>query len=162
MDKYKKNYLIIFLIIASSVFVYGKIRCLLKDNKKFKDPLSFHTNIYVDGWLLSHFVLFLFIGYKFPNSFCLSMIFGILWEIIEILIGTYEPGILKGISNCSAIDLKKENIINVNSNDNLNWFYGRYEDMIIDFLGFVTGYFINSYKFKFKTGCFNLKNFYIQ
>ena len=155
MQKEKIKYIMIFFSITMSIFIYGKIRCLLKNNKHFKDPLSKNVNIYMDGWLLSHFILFSFIGYHFSNSFYLSMTLGILWEFIEVMIGTLQPMFLLNIAKCTKINLKKKDIIDVNSED-LNWFYGRYEDIIVDFLGFITGYFIKNYNFKELSSFFNV------
>lgn len=148
MQKKELVYFSIFAAIGLSVFVYGKIRCLLKNNKKFQDPLSKNINIYADGWLMSHFVFFAFIGYYYPDKLYISMTLGFLWEILEILIGTIQPKFLQNIAKCTKIDLQKQDAVQVNNNE-MNWFYGRYEDILIDFLGFVTGYFIKNYNFSF-------------
>ena len=148
MQKNELVYFSIFAAIGLSVFVYGKIRCLLKDNEKFQDPLSKNINIYADGWLMSHFVFFAFIGYYYPDKLYVSMTLGFLWEIVEILIGTIQPKFLQNIAKCSKIDLQKKYAVQLNDKE-MNWFYGRYEDIVIDFLGFVTGYFIKNYNFSF-------------
>ena len=134
----------IFVILL--ILIYGKIRCF----HPHLDFLAVHKNVYVDGWLLSHFVLFAICGYFFPNNFYFAMLLGILWEIVEHL------QLLTFASSCKNNEGNKSSLIKYqfifedksqNNDINKNWWYGRYEDIIVDFLGFVTGYFILNYKF---------------
>ena len=145
-------YILSTIIIVSTIFIYGKMRCA---NKNFVDPLSHSKYVFVDGWLLSHYIVFALAGYYYPQSFCMSMILGILWEVIEVLLGVYKPSFLNGISNCDVSDksnsIDNKNIIDISGDSNVEkegyWWYGRYEDIVVDFLGFVTGYFVLNYKF---------------
>lgn len=146
MEEYLQLCLFLFLI-ASSVIIYSQIRCAYPD---FKDPLGIHSELYIDGWLLSHFITFGIVGYVFPTHFYLAMILGVLWEIFEYLLGKNTPTFLKcKIQNKNKPKyqyLFKTNDSNIQTKNDA-WWYARHEDIIVDFLGFVTGYFIKTYSF---------------
>tara|TARA_B100000524_G_scaffold339670_1_gene232131 strand:- start:168 stop:608 length:441 start_codon:yes stop_codon:yes gene_type:complete len=135
-------FLLVFLII-----VYGQFRCYFP---KFNDPLSLHTNVYVDGWLLSHFIAFALAGYFFPKYFYLAICLGILWEVVEFSLGRHTPTFLKcNVQNktkpkFNALFKKADQTL---AEQNDAWWYGRYEDIVVDFFGFVTGYFVRYYSF---------------
>ena len=123
------------LFVVLLIVIYGQFRCAFP---KFIDPLSIHGMVYVDGWLLSHFIVFTLAGYFYSNQFYLAVILGILWEIVEYLLGVNTPRFLK----CK---MKGKNQTLAEKND--AWWYGRYEDVVVDILGFMTGYFIKTYSF---------------
>lgn len=135
-------YCVIFLIVIGSIFLYGKLRC----SYNFNDILGFKFNKFIDGWVISHFLVFLLIGYLFPETFYLTMALGILWEVFEWWVGITKPAFLKDIGNC------RHSITNSNERKSLRsksktgkttyWWYGQYEDIIADFLGFMVGKYI--------------------
>tara|TARA_B100000035_G_scaffold297511_1_gene290347 strand:+ start:126 stop:566 length:441 start_codon:yes stop_codon:yes gene_type:complete len=135
------------LFVVLLIIIYGQFRCAFP---KFNDPLSIHGMIYVDGWLLSHFIVFTLAGYFYSNKFYLAVILGILWEIVEYLLGVNTPRFLK----CKNQDKSKPKFQYLHKNKdktlaekNDAWWYGRYEDIVVDTLGFITGYFIKTYNF---------------
>ena len=89
----------------------------------YVDPLLHDINgTFVNGWLISHYVVFFLAGYFYPTTFKLAMIIGIIWEICEYIIGY-----------CSK-----------NMNDSLgSWWYGQYQDVIVNLLGFISGRYVN-------------------
>jgi len=135
------------LFVVILIIIYGQFRCAFPG---FSDPLSIHGMVYVDGWLLSHFILFALAGYFFPKHFYVAVIIGILWELVEYSFGIHTPGFLK----CTHQDKSKAKFQYLHKNKdktlaekNDAWWYGRYEDVIVDILGFITGYFIKTYNF---------------
>tara|TARA_B100001093_G_C26520015_1_gene881329 strand:+ start:367 stop:807 length:441 start_codon:yes stop_codon:yes gene_type:complete len=135
------------LFIVILIVIYGQFRCAFPE---FKDPLSIHGMVYVDGWLLSHFIVFALAGYFYPKQFYLAVILGILWEITEHLLGINTPRFLK----CETQDKSKAKFQYIHKNKdpslaekNDAWWYGRYEDVVVDIIGFMTGYFIKTYSF---------------
>lgn len=121
-------YILWFAFIMFLVFFYGYLRCSFK----FTDILSFKLSKRIDGWLISHFIAFAVAGFFFPNTLVLSMVIGILWEIIEWIIGITKPSFLKGIGDCRH-----------NSNGTTKyWWYGQYKDIVADFAGFMVGKYI--------------------
>jgi len=112
------------IILLTSVFVYGYIRCLFGSN----DFFSHHINQYIDGWKIVHFTIFLVVGFLFPGTFLLSMTIGIFWEIFEAWAGYAKPSFLNGIGNCR--------------HDITFWWYGQYLDVLADLFGFLLGKFV--------------------
>ena len=91
MDK-NLQLIAIGLFVVILIIVYGQFRCAYP---KFNDPLSIHGMVYVDGWLLTHFIVFALAGYFYSKQFYLAVILGILWEIVEYLLGVNTPRFLK-------------------------------------------------------------------
>ena len=87
------------------------------------DPLLYDINgTFINGWLISHYVVFFLAGYFYPTTFKLAMIIGIIWEISEYTI-SYFSKIM---------------------NDSLGiWWYGQYKDVIVNLLGFISGRYLN-------------------
>ena len=135
--KLNKWYLIFFITIIISIFVYGKYRCV---NPDYKDILAMELVKGIDGWIISHFVAFAIIGTLYPDTLILSIILGILWEIFEICLGKIKPSFLKGITDCHRTEKGNSNL----SNDQKDgyWWYGKGEDVVADILGFLFGKYL--------------------
>ena len=139
------EYLEIFLymsIVALIIIIYSWIRC---KNKTLRDPLSLHifgvknTPIsgVLDGWSISHFVLFFLFGLYYPTKINFIIGMGILWELFEYLTSRSNIKILqsiRGISRC-----------NITSDENVNgdWFYAKLSDIFINAFGALLGYYLS-------------------
>ena len=66
-DGVNQYYVLGTIILLSSVFVYGYIRCLFN----FNDIFSNKMNQYIDGWVMVHFSIYVVIGLLFPGTFYL-------------------------------------------------------------------------------------------
>ena len=97
----------IFLLVIILIFIhwfflsktFGKeYKCKDLLNHKLIDRQTLGKDC-CSGWVLSHFVLFFILGFFFPDCIALLIIAGVLWEIIEFIIGI----ILKKRSKCSTI-----------------------------------------------------------
>lgn len=132
-----KSLLLLFLSVIVIIILYGKFRCVYTN---YVDPLEIDVDFHINGWSISHYVLFTIVGYNFPKSFFFAMFMGVLWEIIEHMIGTFKPSILK-YTNCNRKSTKES------SSDTAGkyWWYGKKEDIVVNFLGFITGHFIYCY-----------------
>lgn len=94
------------------------------------DPLLYDINgTFINGWLISHYVVFFLAGYFYPTTFKLAMIIGIIWEICEYIIGYFS----KNMSDSLGIRIKKTK----------NWWYGQYKDVIVNLLGFISGRYLH-------------------
>ena len=119
------------------VFAYGKYRC---DNIiKHKDILEFSLfknsdKFGLDGWSVTHFSLFLLVGFFYSKVFVITMSLGILWELFETFVGIYKPEIIKGWGFCKLPGNKYK-----------VWWYGKISDPIANFLGFITGSLLSKY-----------------
>jgi hypothetical protein len=120
LDKSCKKSLYIILIIG-----FILIPILVVNNKnnilnKTLDKLEHNYTLFsykMTGWLISHFILYLIIGFMCPNQFLLFLIIGILWETLEYIV----------------VILTGEKIW---TNNKLSYQYG---DIIANTLGYILG-----------------------
>ena len=121
------------------VFFYGWYRC--SNIKTHKDILEFSLfkdskKHGIDGWLLSHYLFFVLLGYMHPNVMRLSILIGLLWEIFEWWVGVYKPKFLEGIGFCpSPSGAKKRGKV---------WWYWKWQDPVANTLGFITGKYLRT------------------
>lgn len=116
--------------IVILIFIYAIILHYFKLN----DPLLYRANInylsnYINGWCLTHFLAFAYVGYQYPKCFEEAMILGIIWEVFEFTLGEVIPIISPTLAKRIYPDFT-------------TFYYGRYEDIIMNFLGFMVGKFI--------------------
>jgi hypothetical protein len=119
-------YILWFLFIIFLVMSYSFLYCQFK----FFDFMTHKYTKHISGWLISHFIAFAVAGFFFPNTLVLSMILGILWEIVEWSGGKFKPSFLKPFGECHS------------KGPNKVWWYGKYEDIIADFAGFMAGKYV--------------------
>jgi len=74
------------IVVAIIGFVIGGAGIALSKNTNASADLSTPL-IQLTGWRISHFFLHLVLGALFPTKFVLFFCLGIVWEIIEYLIG---------------------------------------------------------------------------
>jgi hypothetical protein len=117
--------------------LYGTFRC---SNPNFKDPLiggltnNIEANKFLDGWGVSHFLFYFLLTLFFPQHWLFITLIGISWEIIET-----RPFY---ILNCKAYDLIKTDP------DYTPWWYGRWQDIIMNSSGVTLAIFIRTYLWK--------------
>ena len=127
--------LAVLALAVLSICVYGYLRCRVG----FRDPLSTKLHVWdLDGWSLSHLILFTFIGYAFPGTLTGLIAFacGTAWEGIEHVLGKSRPSWLGGWGDCEAAEFAKENA---------NWWFGRYSDIIVNGGGILLGNYMRRY-----------------
>ena len=122
--------LAILIPIMLFIFIKGFYKC--KKNNEFYikyDILSKNYNFtslkifdnYLDGWAISHFILYFILAYIYPSEWIFILLCGILWEILEYIFSfpffNYD---------C------KYNNTDVKYN---NWWYAQYEDIVMNILG---------------------------
>jgi len=113
---------------AMSIVIYGTIRCKVPG---FKDPLAGSLvpppwDRFLDGWGISHFFFYMMLGYLYPRYWVFITLLGILWEVIEVSFKDH-PFYL---SKCSyALDSDKAT----------GWWYGRWQDIVMNSLGMGLG-----------------------
>ncbi len=116
--------IVILIIIYAIILHYFRLN----------DPLLFRANIdylshYLNGWCLTHFLAFTYIGYQYPKCFEEAMLLGIIWEVFEFTLGEVIPIINPKLAGSIYPEFA-------------SFYYGRYEDIIMNFLGFMVGKFI--------------------
>lgn len=123
---------IYFLINVLAIVAYGTFRCNRSD---YVDPLTKSLlpppfDGFSDGWAFLHFACYLIITYIFPKYWITIWICGVLWEIIEFIFKDH-PFYFSGCKYKLTTD-KAE-----------GWWYGRYEDIIVNTLGMYLGYYLS-------------------
>lgn len=135
----------ILVFISIIIGLYNIIlRKIYRDDFIYHDILNkkiFNLDILENccsGWTLSHFIVYFILGLLFPDCFVIIIIISILWEFIEVLIGSYVNG-----DNWRRQITRDKNEIEYST----NWWSGSYKDIIFNILGFITGYvIIKTYK----------------
>ena len=120
IENIRKTNNIKIIFISLICFVLGGIFIASTKETNISNKLSTPI-IEFTGWRISHFLLHLLLGFLFPNKFILFFCLGILWEIIEYIIGLVT---------------------------NSNWWgetlWAHFQDIIANSLGFVIGMCIMS------------------
>jgi len=114
------------------IVLYGSLRC----KGDFVDPLTFSPlgapwDKFVDGWGLSHFIFYGILGYLFPQKLIFISLVGIGWELTEMIFKDHPFY----ISKCKY----------VTSDNEPGWWYGRWQDIVMNTLGMVLGASIATY-----------------
>lgn len=124
--------LVYFCLCVFAIMAYGTYRCRTDG---FEDPLTQSIvdkepwNHYVDGWGLLHFWFFALLTYTFPSHWCVIALGGVLWEYIEMQFKE-KPFYL---AKCNVVKGEKK-----------NWWYGRWEDIVMNSLGMLFGLWLRS------------------
>ena len=118
---------ILALIIIYSIILNATIKT------KNDDPLiqfrSTYLSEYLNGWTISHFIFFAYIGYYHPTCEKEAFVIGSLWELFEWTIGTLVPILFPEFA--FKIDPFWT-----------SWYYGKFEDIVMNWLGFKFGQFL--------------------
>jgi len=139
LKRYKVNsYLLIsifFGIVIASIVGYGTFRCTRKD---YVDPLTKSLlpapfDGFTDGWAFLHFSCFGLITYLFPKNYILIWVLGVSWEIVEFIFKDHPFY----FSDCKY---------KLTTDKDEGWWYGRYEDIIVNTLGMYLGYVLSPNK----------------
>lgn len=123
------------MICIAVIFLNGWWRC--KYNNGNDILMSIKLGGDVDGWSLTHFLWFTFLGYKFPQLWKVSFLFGVGWEFIEHYIGESRPSWMGGFGDCNL------GTDQLNSSHE-NWWYGRWTDIAANGLGLAFGYYLST------------------
>lgn len=132
---YKLLVIVVFVIILYFIFLsrfFEKGNPSSNDvlNKKLID-LSFLPGM--DGccsfWPISHFILYFILGLLFPDCFVILMLMGVAWEGFEVFADKYFER-----------RKYKNEAGNIQYSD--GWWGGSTVDLMMNFLGFVCGWFL--------------------
>ena len=152
--------LLIILVATICLFYYvGQYECPC--NKKH-NSLCYRTEFY--GMQFNHLFFFIFLGIMFPDYFIVIQIFGIAFELLEILLDHYQEFTIKYLGGCYSNNpdktkpnppyfykVWKNEKKNLNPIDQLfnlqpsklHSFNGSIAEIIPNIIGFGIGWFIN-------------------
>lgn len=95
-----------------------------------KTPFFDKFGLVLDGWSLSHFLLYVYFGYNFPENYAEFLVIGLLWELIECS--------CKGLFNIPLIKDIEKMLCNYFDGDKTYW-YGKLDDVAVNMMGFAVG-----------------------
>lgn len=117
----------IFTYILIMMNLFGETQLKYMDNMN-KVIIELPILGGIAGWPISHFICFFVAGLLFPNCFVLVFFLGVLWEIVETVLGSFGKMANSSVEDSVGDVLYKD-----------NWMSGRVEDIIFDVLGFLAG-----------------------
>lgn len=128
---------ITFITISIIIYFNSLVHCKTTKYKQY-DILSKNYNPtnykfldnYLDGWGISHFILYGVITYIYPKYWLFIFMIGVLWELFEYFLEN-NPKL-----NCYVLD---DNTIKQ------KYWYARYQDVIMNLLGILTALIIKRY-----------------
>lgn len=139
MNPYSKIFISMIFIISLG-FLYQTTMVYL-EIPLGNDPLHpnlFNNNININSWSVTHFIVFTIAGYYYHKYIFLLMVLGIIWELTEVMLSFITKIYFTDIN----IKMLLKNKRNINNSNNFNWWYGRYEDIIVNFIGLMTGKYL--------------------
>ena len=131
----------ILSIVVISIIAYGFY--LKSQAQKYKNRDDADILLYkfadcdgCDLWAITHILLYIVLGYMYPDKLFILMLIGIVWEIIEVRIGKIKLQIL-------GFDVPDDNAII--KNGQIHWFFGRVTDIAFNLSGAIIGAEIAKY-----------------
>jgi hypothetical protein len=95
----------------------------------YNDPLivKLHPDLPFDKWQLSHFIVYMIAASLYPHYKYTLFVFGVIWEIVEVILGKI---FITDIDTISKIDKINQ------------WWYGSPYDIIANGLGILVGVYL--------------------
>lgn len=127
----------ILLLVASVLIVYFGVLWLMygKNEMANHDPLNKIivnvTKTCCSWWAITHILLFMIMGFMFPNCALFILLLGAMWEFTEDFLGS--TGITKGKA-IRGITNKVEYAS--------SWWAGSFKDILLNTIGFFIGVWV--------------------
>lgn len=128
--------LMICLLCVICIVAYGTFRC---KQPNFQDPftksmLPAPWSNFLDGWGILHVFFFMGLAYAYPRHLLFIFVAGVVWELVEFILKD-RPFY---ISKCNVAP-----VIDTNGVQKV-WWYGRWEDIVMNSIGIAIGYTLAS------------------
>jgi membrane protein implicated in regulation of membrane protease activity len=136
----KKEFIFLIIVCILLIVIYGQILRKIKSKDHLESNVAKCTGC--DGWGVLHFLFFALMGFVFPTKGVPLMILGIIWELIETVIGQNDIRIGGKRFTLIGETVEKDGEI---SFDDTRWWYGRTTDIAFNAVGFVIGQSLNLY-----------------
>lgn len=136
-----------FYIVVIMIILFIMLLNIVDNNikSKLKTPIATFKCFNLDWWSLSHFMLYIYFGYMFPDYFVEFLIIGSMWEIFESTACTIPTLASKKCDDNNTIYCKILSNIN-----NCDYWYGKLDDVAVNMAGYVLGSTISSKYFNKK------------
>jgi hypothetical protein len=121
--------------VAVSILLYHKVLTYVQGESKHVGGSDILNRLLFkvpginccSSWPLSHFLLFSYVGYRYPQTFVRSMALGALWEGIEAVMGQWRASPHHIVTSRSGT---------VQYSD---WWAGSWLDIVMNMSGFMAG-----------------------
>lgn len=123
------------MVVVALIHIYFVLMYVFNLNKNDDPLMKIRSPIlsnYLNGWCISHFIFFTFIGYNYGGCLKEAMLGGVLWEVYEFAFGEIFPIVFPKIAK--DVDPLWS-----------TWYYGCYEDVVMNFLGFMFGKYLKKW-----------------
>lgn len=80
-------------------------------------------------WPISHFILFFILGYFFPECWWELIIFGVLWELFEVVMWLFMKRGRQSVRNTQSGTIEYS----------ADWWAGSFKDVLMNSIGVLTG-----------------------
>lgn len=117
----------LLLIVLGNVFKSGI-------HKKMKITLLNIGCVDIDGWSISHLILYSYFGYHFPDYFAEFLIIGAVWELFESF---FCKESLNRFIGCQ--DSNNKFCRTLGKLNSCDYWYGKVDDVVVNMIGFVFG-----------------------
>ncbi len=89
------NLIIIYGIVGIGIIISFLVRIVFIDfNKLLKKQIPFFYNLnykkFIDVWCISHFILYILLGFFAPKLWYISLAISVLWESFEFVLDKYK------------------------------------------------------------------------
>lgn len=115
----------IYVIIAMGIVLVPTFVKMTKSEAEFRKYYHAATDTVItingcklDWWSVTHFMLYIVLGFAFPHLWCLLLVCSITWEILEYFTGCVERTFKK---------------------DDLVYWCGKWSDLFVNTSGFMVG-----------------------
>jgi hypothetical protein len=131
------NALVLGIIVFSLLFIMVRHICEEQMQKNLQYSLYKNDCFNFDGWSLAHFMMYFFIGFVKPGYTFTAFTAGVMFEVFED--GKASDSHTQ-LLDCTDQGIKKSLIGKVycNGGENSYW-YGKFDDIIFNLLGYITG-----------------------
>ncbi len=127
---------VIYIIVVLVIIMYGYFLRKTKTQDQLAKRIYHHPICQeIDGWSISHFLFFGFLGFLYPGHHFQFLTVGILWEIIETGLGQNN---LEVSGKRLQLVGEQDSDGNSTGNDSAYW-YGKESDIVMDILGYSIG-----------------------
>jgi hypothetical protein len=104
----------------------------------------------IDLWSVSHLLLYMVFGLLIPNQHMSFLLAGAAWEVVEDMLSSDET---TQLDDCKTLDSRSKIMCKFSIND--GFWYAKWDDVLIDLLGYTIGSAIRtSSHFLFTFLCF--------
>lgn len=131
---------IVILLIVTALWLIN-FMIIKSSGKDIMNVNAFETDVFqcpfgekcCSYWVVSHFIMYVFLGYYAPNCWVAWIILGVVWECLEWCVGKFKPQKGPTVPGTEYGD----------SNGN-GWCQGSYKDIVFNLAGLLFGMTMNS------------------